>query len=74
MYLFNFLGPELLVLLFIGLLFVPWIWAIVDIVRSEFKGSNDKVVFLLLVILLPLIGVLVYLFYGLKQKVPCPGY
>ncbi len=35
--------------------FVLWIWALVDILKSEFTGYN-KIIWLLLVIFLPLLG------------------
>ena len=46
-----------------------WIWALIDILKNEFIGPN-KLVWLLLVILLPLIGVICYYFIGTKQKLP----
>jgi hypothetical protein len=55
-------------ILAIGCLAV-WIWALVDILKNEFSGSN-KLIWLLLVIFLPLVGVICYYFIGLKQKLP----
>jgi hypothetical protein len=46
-----------------------WIWALVDILKNEFIGPN-KLVWLLLVIFLPLVGVICYYFIGTKQKLP----
>lgn len=48
--------------------FVLWIWALVDIVRSEFTGYN-KIIWLLLVIFLPVLGLILYYFIGRKQKI-----
>ena len=48
-----------------------WIWALIDILRNEFTGTN-KLIWLLLVIFLPLLGVICYFFIGMKQKLP-PG-
>jgi len=46
-----------------------WVWALVDILRSEFSGLN-KLIWLALVIFLPLIGVILYYFIGREQKLP----
>jgi len=50
-----------------------WIYAIVDVVRSEFKGENDKLIWLLLVILLPFVGTILYFTIGKDQKTSGPG-
>ncbi len=42
--------------------------ALLDILRSEFTGSN-KLVWLLAVVFFPLIGSLAYFLFGRKQKV-----
>ncbi len=58
---------ELFLLLF--LLVVPlWIIALVDVLKSDFKG-NEKLVWLLVVIFVPFIGSLCYFFIGRKQRV-----
>lgn len=48
--------------------FALWLWALVDILKNEFTGSN-KVIWLLLVIAVPLIGVILYYFIGREQKI-----
>jgi hypothetical protein len=48
--------------------FVFWLWVLIDILKSEFTGSN-KIVWLLAVILLPLLGAVLYWFIGREQKV-----
>ena len=63
--LFVMLGSGLLAIACL----VAWIWALVDILKNEFLGPN-KLVWLLLVIFLPLIGVICYYFIGTKQKLP----
>lgn len=67
--LFNFVGPEVLIIVFALLLIVPWIWAIVDVIRSEFRNPSDKILYLVLTLAFPLIGTAVYYFYGQKQKI-----
>jgi len=55
---------ELLLLLIFG---VPWIIALVDILRSEFKG-NGKIIWLLVVFFLSFVGAIAYFAIGRKQK------
>lgn len=49
-------------------LFVVWLGIIVDIIRSDFKDSNNKLLWIVLVIFLPLIGSLLYFAIGKDQK------
>ena len=48
--------------------FVLWLWAMIDILKNEFTGSN-KLIWLLVVMLLPFIGMLLYWFIGREQKI-----
>lgn len=48
--------------------FAFWIWALVDILRNEFTGSN-KIIWLLAVIMVPMIGMILYWFIGREQKI-----
>jgi len=61
---------ELIVLVLLMLLVnIPlFLIALVDILKSEFTGNN-KIVWLLAVILVPLVGPIAYFFIGRKQKV-----
>jgi hypothetical protein len=57
------------IFLILVLLVVPlWIIALVDILKNDFKG-NDKLIWLLVVILLPFIGSLCYFFIGRKRRI-----
>ncbi len=67
---FAFGMPEVLVLLVLCLFLVPfalWIWALVDIVQSEFAGS-EKLIWLLVVIFTHMLGVIIYYFVGTGHK------
>lgn len=44
------------------------IWFIVDIVKSNFRGNN-KIKWILLVTFLPIIGIILYYYIGIKQKI-----
>jgi hypothetical protein len=58
---------ELIIILFI--VFVPiWLIAFLDILRNDFKG-NEKLVWLLAVILVPFLGPIFYFYFGWKQKI-----
>lgn len=53
-------------------LFLPtllWIIALVDILKSNFKESNNKILWVLVVILLPVIGSILYFIIGKNQKI-----
>jgi phospholipase D-like protein len=58
-------------LLGLGVL-VLWLWTLVDILRSEFTGNN-KLIWLVAVILVPVIGVILYLLIGRGQRLPGSG-
>jgi hypothetical protein len=48
--------------------FAFWIWALVDILKNEFTGSN-KLIWLLAVVMVPLLGMILYWFIGREQKI-----
>jgi len=66
----GILGPtELVLILCIPLFFLLLpIIAIIDILRSRFEGNNN-VVFLLIVILLPILGSILYFMLGPSRKI-----
>lgn len=47
--------------LFVGLTLAVWIWALVDLVKNEPAEGNDKIVWVLVVVLTGLVGALIYL-------------
>lgn len=50
---------------FLGL----FIYVLVDVIKSEFENSINKVIWLLLIIFMGPIGIILYLIIGKKQKV-----
>lgn len=46
-----------------------WLAALVDILGSRFKKAEAKLIWLLVITLIPVIGVLLYIFLGREQKV-----
>jgi hypothetical protein len=70
----NLRMPELTLILGIVLLFwlVPTILAVialVSILRSQFPGSNDKLIWTVVAILVPIIGPILYFIIGTKQRI-----
>lgn len=59
-------------LLFFGVGFVIWLWALIDVIRRQFPNQNDKTLWLIVVILLYWIGGIVYLIAG-RKKGTIPG-
>jgi len=49
--------------------FIIVVIALVDIIRNEFNQSRNKLVWIIVVILLPIIGSVLYYFIGRKQKI-----
>jgi len=45
-------------------LFAFWIWMIVDCAQRQFPGENDKLVWILIIVLTSWIGALIYFFIG----------
>ena len=65
----NFGIGEILVLLIILVLpIVLWLIALIDILKSNFIGNN-KLIWIVVVILLPILGAILYLIIGKSQKV-----
>lgn len=63
-------GQELLfILLVLGIVFLLPIIALVDVIRSDFRGSNDKLIWVIVILFLNIIGALLYLFIGRNQRI-----
>lgn len=65
----NFgIGEILVLLVFLVSPIVFWLIALIDILKSNFSGNN-KVVWIIVVILLPILGAILYLLIGKGQKI-----
>lgn len=67
----NYLGmigaPQLmLILVLLGI--IPFIFALVEILRSKFSGNN-KIVWLLVILFLNFFGVVLYFLIGRSQRI-----
>ncbi len=50
------------IMLFVLLFFVFWIIMLVDVIQRKFKGDNEQIVWILLVIFTGIVGSLIYYF------------
>lgn len=46
-----------------------WLIALIDILKSNFKESTSKIIWVLIVIFLPIIGSILYFIIGKENKV-----
>ncbi|GGG31505.1 PLD nuclease N-terminal domain-containing protein [Pontibacter amylolyticus] len=62
-------GAELmLILFFLGMPIILLLWALVDLLTSEFSDSTNKLVWVIVILFLPVLGAILYLLIGRKQK------
>ncbi|BAO54970.1 PLDc N-terminal domain-containing protein [Nonlabens marinus] len=64
----SFLPASFILILVLSLIGL-WIYCIVDIARSTFKKDDNKLIYILVVVLAPVIGILLYLALWQKEKV-----
>ncbi len=60
---------QILLLIIIAVLIILPVIAIIDITKSEFKGGNDKLIWILVVLFFNPLGTLIYFLIGKDQKV-----
>jgi len=68
----TFLSLSILHLVFVLFIIllpsVLWIFALIDILKSNFKDSTNKIIWVLIVLLLPVLGSILYFIFGGQQK------
>ncbi|MBL0745460.1 PLDc N-terminal domain-containing protein [Chryseolinea lacunae] len=70
----DLLIPSLGVIILVLLVpFALWLWALIEIIRSDFKESSQKIIWLLVLIFLPFLGWLLYVIIGRGQRVKPEG-
>lgn len=63
-------GPELiLIFLILGLPTLIVVGALIDILKSEFDPSQNKLIWVLVTILMPVIGAILYFAIGRSQRI-----
>ena len=69
----TFLSLSILHLVFVLFIIllpsVLWIFAIIDILKSNFKDSTNKIIWVLIVLLLPVLGSILYFIFAGQQKI-----
>lgn len=61
-------GWEILLLLVLFLLGLGlWLYALIDVLRSQFRNDSDKIIWVLVVIFLQFLGAIIYLTVGRNQ-------
>jgi ABC-type molybdate transport system permease subunit len=48
---------------------ILWIWALLDILKSDFKSDIEKIIWLALVIFVPVLGWILYFAIGRSQRI-----
>lgn len=69
---FEFSSIELLLIGFFLIYPLLVIYCLVDIVRSDFKDSTTKLIWVLIVLFAPFLGSIVYLVMGRQSKTMIP--
>ncbi len=69
----TFLSLSILHLVFVLFIIllpsVLWIFALIDILKSNFKDSTNKIIWVLIVLLLPVLGSILYFIFAGQQKI-----
>ena len=53
----------------VGALFlIFWIWMIVDCAKRNFKGQNEKIVWILVILFAKIVGAIIYFFVVKNRK------
>ena len=61
-------GFLLIILLFSLAYFILWVYCLVDVIRSDFKDQNMKVIWIIVILFGQVIGPIVYLMLGKSTK------
>lgn len=65
---FNLGTPELIIISFVLVPLILMVFCIIDIMRANFKDSTHKLLWVLIVVLAPLVGSIVYLVFGRNKS------
>jgi len=66
---FKSLATFIFLWVLIGIIvFVAWLSALIDILKSEFVNPSNKVVWLIVIFILPILGPILYSIFGKSQK------
>ena len=62
-------GFELIIIAAVLLFFVGWIAALISILKNNFSGQYDKLIWIILVVFIPLIGTILYFAIGRNKRI-----
>jgi threonine/homoserine/homoserine lactone efflux protein len=62
-------GLEIVILIVGALFIIFWIAALISIIRNEFPGEHDRLIWILLVIFVPFIGTILYFAIGRNKRI-----
>ncbi len=62
------LGPHIIVLLLLVAGFAFWIWMLIDCAAKEPTAGNDKIAWILILVLTQFIGALIYYFVRRRPR------
>jgi hypothetical protein len=62
---FSLVGLSIVALALLGF----WLVALIDILRNDFKGTNEKLIWILVVFFMPFLGTLLYFLIGRKNRI-----
>lgn len=68
MFIQNMGGGFIILFLFSILYFIFWVYCLVDVIRSEFKDPNMKLIWVLILVFAQGIGPIIYLIIGNSGK------
>lgn len=69
LFLGNLGGTEIFILFFLILPIIFWVIAIVDLIQRQFQDQTNKIVWALVILLIPFLGSILYLLIGRKGGV-----
>ena len=71
MYALIGLGGQEMLLIFavLGVLVLLPLFALVDVIRSDFRGQHDKLIWVVVIVFMNLIGAILYFIMGRNQRV-----
>jgi len=68
-FLLSMPGSSEWILIIFGIFLLAFqIWAIVDIIKSDFKQPDNKLLWIILIVIMPLIGSVIYYYMRDGQK------
>ena len=62
------MGMSFMATLLLIAFIVMWIKSIVDVINNDFKDQTNKIIWIIMLIVIPPIGTILYLTIGKKQK------